>query len=455
MKPKLLRRLGVAVLAVAVVVGVVVAVNRSQDTPPEVMATFADASGVTLGYTVRAGGVEVGKVSSVAVQNGSARLGLSVDDSVLPLHQDAHATIRPANLLGESYIDLDPGTPTAPVLDPADLDASHTSSAVTLQQVLNTLDDPTATALAAMVTSLGEGVQGAGPQAADAIAALKPAMQQTGELTALLNQQNGALNQLVDRTQPVTNALAAGQGSQLDHLADSTQQTLATVAANRQALDQTLTELPSTVVAARQTLSQLAGTADAATPTLASIRPVTDNLTTITQELHTLADSADPALGALPPVLDKANGLLDQAAPVVGQLRAAGPDLRDTAAGLKPLGGQLLDKNQHLSDLMEFVRKWSLSTNGSDGISHYFRGLVHASPAALQQMLAGSPAGGLLGQVAPQTGQALPQIPGTGQGPAAGQTPAAGQAPPTQPGNATGLTSQQESSMVGQLLGGH
>lgn len=452
MNSKLVKRLGVAVLALAVVVGVVVVVSNSQSKTPPVMATFADASGVTLGYQVRAGGVEVGKVSAVSVQNGTARLALTVDDSVLPLHQDAHATIRPANLLGESYIDLDPGTPTAPVMDPPDLDQSHTSSSVTLQQVLNTLDDPTSTALAAMVTALGEGVQGSGPQAAHAIAALRPAMQQTGELADMLNQQNGALNSLVDRTQPVTDALAAGQGSQLDHLADSTEQTLNTVAANRQALDQTLAELPSTVVAARQTLSQLAGTADAATPTLQSIRPVTDNLTTITQELHTLADSADPALGALPPVLNKADGLLDQAAPVVGQLKQAGPDLKATASGLKPLGGQLLDKNQHLTDLMEFVRKWSLSTNGSDGISHYFRGLVHASPAALQQMLAGSPIGSLVGQLAPQTAQPLPQIPGTGQGPAAGEAPA-GQAA-AQP-NATGLTSQQEQSMVGQLLGGH
>ena len=377
MNSKLLRRLVAAVLVVAVVVGIAVVVSRSQNKPPQIMATFADASGVTLGYQVRAGGVQVGKVSSVAVQNGTARLGLAVDNSVLPLHQDAHLTIRPANLLGESYIDLNPGTPTAPVLDPPELDQSHTSSSVTLQQVLNTLDDPTSTALATVVTSLGEGVQGAGPQAADTIAALRPAMQRTGELTQLLNQQNGTLNQLVDRTQPVTNALAAGQGRQLDHLMDTTQATLGTVAANRQALDATLTELPSTIVAARQTLSQLAGTADAATPTLQSIRPVTNNLTAITQELHTLADSADPALGALPPVLDKADKLLDQAAPVVGQLRAAGPDLERTASGLKPLAGQLLNKDQHLPDLMEFVRKWALSTNGSDGISHYFRGVLY------------------------------------------------------------------------------
>lgn len=446
----------VAVAAIIVAVGATVILINVNSRTPAVTAIFKDATGVQLGYAVRSKGVEVGKVSSVGVVDGKAQFGLDVDKAVLPLHTDAKATIRPYNLLGERYIELDPGTPTAPVMSPPVIDETHTSSSVDIQDILNTLNDPTSTALAATVTGLGEGMRGAGPDTAAALKALQPAMQRTGELSQILDQQNDTLNQLVDRTQPVTNALAGDQGQQLDHLLGTTQQTLDTVASNRSQLDQSLTELPSTVAAARTTLSRLAGTADAATPTLAAIRPVTDNLNDITGELKTLADSADPALASLPPVLDKGKTLLDEAEPVVSQLRQAGPDLRGSASGAKPLAQQLLDKNQALPDLMDFIRMWSLTTNDSDGLSHYFRGNAHIGPAALRQMIAGSPVGGAI----PGGAQLPPSIPLPGDPPQQANSQAQGVPPPgTAPASAnqgaTGLTSQQENSMVGQLLGGH
>lgn len=410
-----------------------------------VVGLFADASPLDPGSEIRAAGVKVGNVRDIALDHGQARVTFTIDPSVLPLHRDAKMVIRPVNLLGEHYVDLDAGTPSQPYLGSAVVPVQQTSSSVELQDVLNTLDDPTSTALASLITTLGEGMQDSGAEAADAIKALAPAMNNTKELGDLLGQQNTVLTQLLDRVQPVAGALASGDGAALGNLVDSTERTLSTVAANQQALDQTLVQLPATVTSARQTLAELAGVADTTTPVLASVRPVTDNLAQISTELQQLADAADPALASLQPVLQRADALLDQAAPVVAQLRASGPGLAATAKSLHPLGDQLLDS--HLGDLMDFVRKWSLSTNGRDALSHYFRGVVHVTPDTLKDLVTAVP--GVAGPSAPGPSQASPGLPQPLL-PTLGLPGTAN----SDPGSATGLTQQQEQGLLGQLLGG-
>lgn len=413
----------------------------AEDTRVE--AIFADASPLVEGSQVRASGVDVGSVGSITLENGKARVAMILDPAVLPLHRDAKLKVRPVNLLGEQYIELDTGSPSAPLMtQPAVIPEKQVDHVVDLQEIIDSLGDPVATSLAAMVTTLGEGMHGSGGEAAAAIKALAPSLVRTQELGRVLGEQNVVLGNLVDQVQPLAEAIAADDGKTLDQLVGSTQQTLSTVAANRQAVDETLAELPGTIATARATLAQLAGTANAATPTLASIRPVTDDLTEISGELRRLADTAEPALASLQPVLDRANELLDEAAPLVHDLRPAGPDLRGAAAGLKPLGDELLD--QHLNGVLDFVRLWAMSTNGEDGLSHYFRGVLIGTPKTVTDLVRGVPEPYTDLAKAPR--QEVPTPP-----PGSNLLLPQGT---NDPENATGLTPRQEQSMLGQLIGG-
>jgi len=95
---------------------------------------------------------------------------------------------------------------------------------------------------------------------------------------------------------------------------------------------------------------------------------------------------------------------------------------------------------------MLFVKKWALSTNGRDALGHYFRGVAWVTPDTLSGMLKPPPEPqprkgkvrkGLLGNLS------LPQLPGI---------------LPSLTDDllgATGLTAQQEQSLLGQLLGGN
>lgn len=442
-------RAAIALVVIAAVAGGVVLWQRHSDgSETNVDAVFANAGPLATGNLVKAHGVRVGTVAAVRLDQGRARVTMTLDRGVLPLHADAHVTIRPVSLLGERYLDLEPGTAAAPVLSqPATIPVDQTSESVDLDQILNTLDDPTSTALAALVTTLGEGLQGNGNNTAEALKALAPALQHTDQLVGILNQQNAVLDNLIDSASPAVAALADGNGSSLDKLASTARQTLSTVAANRDALDSALRALPSTLDKARRTLADLTGAANATTPALDSIRPVTDNLSAISDELRKFSDAATPALTALQPVLDKANALLDQAAPVVDTLKTGTPDLRTAAGELNPLGTRLLD---NVGNLIDFATGWAMATSGYDSISHYFRANVNIDPDTLK-MLAPDLVPGVAatgGTPAPPTGQpAPPAVPLLGQLPLP-------LSPAKDPGNATGLTQQQEQSMLNQLLGG-
>lgn len=84
---------------------------------------------------------------------------MQIDRSVLPMHDDARATITEKDLLGERYIALDRGTAARPTLSEQNLrlGVRRTDRTVDLQDILNSVDDPTGTALGALVTALGEG----------------------------------------------------------------------------------------------------------------------------------------------------------------------------------------------------------------------------------------------------------------------------------------------------------
>jgi phospholipid/cholesterol/gamma-HCH transport system substrate-binding protein len=377
---------------------------------------------------------------------------MRVDAAALPVHTDATARVAPVSLLGERYIDLDPGTPAAPEL-PRDqrITMDRTGQVQDLQNILDTLDDPTSASLAALVTMLGQGTENNGENVQKTLAALAPAMGDTDQLVKVLADQNELLGRVVDQVQPVTTALAADDGRTLDGLVGSAKSLLATTAQRDAQLRATLTELPSTLAAARQTLADLTGTAQATTVTLGNLRPTTDSLKDISAELQAFADSADPALASADPVLDRASEMLDAAQPIAAQLRAAGPNLQQTVDGAEPIVDQL---NGNLGGVLGFIRNWALTTNQKDGLSHYFRAHFVINPDAVSGYLPGGlPTESTLPAPDPSPN---PQIDEPGAHPATTPAPAPGllQSQPDAAGSATGLSPEQEQGAVGFLLGG-
>src|SRR5262245_53098583 len=113
----------IGAIAVAVIV-VLVYLGFTKDIPftkpYEVNAVFQSANSIRPSSPVRIAGVDVGKVASIERQEGGdgAVVKLKIDEDGLPLHTDATAKIRPRIFLeGNFFIDLKPGSPSAPELE--------------------------------------------------------------------------------------------------------------------------------------------------------------------------------------------------------------------------------------------------------------------------------------------------------------------------------------------------
>ncbi|MEZ5213048.1 MCE family protein [Gordonia sp. (in: high G+C Gram-positive bacteria)] len=87
--------------------------ERTLDGPTgEYHTTFNDASGLAVGDDVRMAGVRVGRVESIKLENGRAKVGFDVLNSQ-NVYDNTQAAIRYQNLIGQRYLalSLDGGVP--------------------------------------------------------------------------------------------------------------------------------------------------------------------------------------------------------------------------------------------------------------------------------------------------------------------------------------------------------
>jgi phospholipid/cholesterol/gamma-HCH transport system substrate-binding protein len=92
-----------------------ISLSRSRTTRV-IKAVFDDVAGLDDESAVRIAGVRKGHVTDIKVlPDGRAEVTMEVDDDV-PLHTNSKAIVSNMGLLGEKYIELDPGTASAPVL---------------------------------------------------------------------------------------------------------------------------------------------------------------------------------------------------------------------------------------------------------------------------------------------------------------------------------------------------
>lgn len=116
------RRVGIFLLAtVLIVVGVIVLVGVRQGLfTPKVPISFHDDSGRDLaaGMEVVTRGFRIGKIDNVRLdEKGGVEVLLAIDKSLIRwVRRDSTARIASKALIGDSYIEISPGTPRAPVI---------------------------------------------------------------------------------------------------------------------------------------------------------------------------------------------------------------------------------------------------------------------------------------------------------------------------------------------------
>ncbi|MFW5730135.1 MAG: MlaD family protein, partial [Desulfonatronovibrionaceae bacterium] len=104
-----------------------------------VYAVFKNVSGLKPNSPVEIAGINIGTISSIALDNNQARVKMSVKKDVT-IYQDANVSIRTRGVLGDKFVEISPGSPQAgPVQDQATI--SRTIQPTDIDQIMDRVGD--------------------------------------------------------------------------------------------------------------------------------------------------------------------------------------------------------------------------------------------------------------------------------------------------------------------------
>jgi ABC-type transporter Mla subunit MlaD len=379
-----MRRLAlIAVLAVVVIGAVVIGTRASGGGDPyDVRAIFDDASFAVQGEQVRVAGAPVGSIASLGVTaNNQAAVTLEIDDSrFAPFHANATCAIRPQSLIGEMYVDCNPGTAATPTLQRIRtgpgagayyLPVTQTSSPVDFDIVQDIYQEPVTQRLAIILSELGTGLAARGSDLNAVIHRADPALGDTDQVLKILASQNHALAQLASDSAAVLGPLAQQRKALADFIVQAN--TTATASAARATdISRSIQLLPGFLSQLKPLMADLGTLADQGTPLAAELKTSASALGREFTELTPFASAARTSLTELGKAAAESQGPLVGTIPLANQLNQLGTQAAPATSSLDRLTASL-SKTGAIGQLMALLFYGTTATNGFDSLGHYVR----------------------------------------------------------------------------------
>lgn len=350
-------------------------------------AIFDNASFVGAGQDVRVAGATVGKVTDVELTEGrKARISMDIDPEFLPFRQDATCTILPQSLIGEKFVECDPGKPSAAALagtsdDPPTIKLEDTESPVDLDLVVAMLGQPTNVRTQLLLNEFGAGFATRGKDLDAAIRRSNPFLKYTRKTLTVLERDKAALGRIVTASSGILTELDRRKDA-ITGTFEGAAEALEPTSQYRVQLDRAIKDLPPTLAALEPALRSLRDLSDDARPTLASLRKSSPALSTLSGDLGPLSDAARPALRTLASASRTGAPILRRALPELQQLRG-------TIDALAPVADVSTRINESLSDngvpenISLFIFNVVMATARKDAISHIVPANVILTPCLL------------------------------------------------------------------------
>src|SRR3954464_11828098 len=339
---------------------------------------FPEATQLGPEADVRIAGVTVGKVVAKVRDPRSNRTLATIEMQrrYAPVPADTRAILRQKTLLGETYVELSPGTPGAPRLkEGARLPGGRGQGTVEFDEILNTFDAPTRRAGRVWQQQMGRAVDTTGGDLNNAVGELPVFLDRGTDLLSVLDTDRAAVKRLVKNTGVVFGALTQRE-QQLHNLIVNTRDVFHTTARHQANLAQTFRILPTFLDESKATFRRTQRFAAHARPVVRLLREPTRKLAPTVSDLRALSpDLTRTFLGVKRLIPVSQTGL---------------PALGDTLRGLRPFFGSLGPFLSELNPVFEqmeqtqplFTDFWSgggagltdtVHTSQADAVGHYLR----------------------------------------------------------------------------------
>jgi phospholipid/cholesterol/gamma-HCH transport system substrate-binding protein len=306
-------------------------------------ASFDEATQLAQEADVRISGVTVGKVKGIELgDDGRTEATIELEEKYAPTPSDSRAILRQKTLLGETYVELTPGTKGAPKLpEGARLDTRNVAATVELDEIFRAFDKKTRQAFQVWQQEVAQGIRGNGANFSDALGSLEPFAVDTNEVLKILNSQTDATKKLIRNTGQFFKALTARE-DQLAELIVNSNRVFGTTAQRDERIRETFIALPTFIDESKKTLRRLDSYAQNTNPLLTDLHPWAREASRTFQSTQKLApdfnhfmQSLGPAVTASKKGLPAGEEFLNDLRPLLGQLD---PFLRNLNPFLRWLG---------------------------------------------------------------------------------------------------------------------
>jgi virulence factor Mce-like protein len=283
-----MRRIAISLAVLVVVLGfVALATGASNGSSsgssgsPTFKIELDNAFGLTNGEQMKVAGVPAGKITKIDLcytdrsahcQNPlHALLTVNVSQTGFgSFHQDAFCQSRPQSLIGEYFINCDPGNSGPALKSGSTIGVTHTQSTIPGDLLQATLRLPYRERMTLIINELGAAVAGNSQNLQDALDRAVPALTETDNLLNLLANDSANIQNLTATANTLVSALA-DNSNQVERFIDQAKNAAAATATQQQNLRLTFQNLPPFLEQLRPSLAKLGTAVQANEPALANL----------------------------------------------------------------------------------------------------------------------------------------------------------------------------------------
>jgi phospholipid/cholesterol/gamma-HCH transport system substrate-binding protein len=359
-----MRRIAAVLLVLVAAVSAVVmtgARSEREESGMKFKIAFDNAFGLTEGGDLRVGGVKAGKTLKFELSKGRECQGrtpgdgppraCAIVDAVITQNgfkdfkTDAHCDIRQQSLIGEYYVDCQPGHNPKSLGDNATIPDTQTTSTIPADLVGDVLRRPYRDRLRLIVAELGTGLAGRPQDVSELLKKAHPGLRNTQKVLQILGNQRTIIKNFIADSNTVVRELDFKKRElqnwivQASKASDVSASRRAAIAAGFQKLPTFLTELNGTMV-------RLENLTDAQTPLLRDLNRAAPSLDTLFTRLGPFSEASRPAFRSLGRTSDSGKTAFRHADEEILALRQLAEGAPETGKPLRQLLQTLDDRSR-------------------------------------------------------------------------------------------------------------
>ena len=265
---------------------------------------FDNAFGLTKGGDFRVGGVNAGQTTDFAVEKrpGEAPKAIVTVNVTKPgfgdFRKDASCEIRPQSLIGEYYVDCQPGKSPEHLKDGGTVPVDQTSSTIPVDLVNDIMRRPYRERLRLLITELGTGLAGRPADLQEVLKRAHPGLRETSRVLRILGDQNQVIKNFITDSDTVVNELEKNK-KDVVRWVEEAGDTAEISATRRVELRAQFQRFPRFLDELRPTMARLGEMADEQTPLLADLERAAPDLNTFFTRLGPFSEASRPAVRSL------------------------------------------------------------------------------------------------------------------------------------------------------------